>query len=226
MTMATPMDVPYSGLLYYNRANLDIHPDVADYYGVSIGIVGPLSGAADVQTVSHRWMGSDKPRGWGTQLENEPVFSLSRSRAWRHWHNEHNHFDLITTAGARVGNLETSVTASIFLRFGEHLDNSYATSMLTQSRTSNPISLNGGWYTYINVSVGYTFHQIFMDGNAFDDDPSVPYKRETLGLGAGIAYPFEHVSVTMALYNLNAREHKTELDDAMRFGTITLAWRQ
>ena len=233
--MMTPQDinvanpeqgtVPYSGLLFLNQSVLNVKAESADKYSATIGIVGPASLAGDSQKIIHSALDSDDPKGWGTQLDNEIVFSLSRGKAWRSWTSPKQKADLVTMVDGQIGTIESFVRTGITLRYGEHLDNSYASSLLAQSRASNPVSANGGWYVFASATLGYTFNQIFYDGNTFEDSRSVKYRHETLGLSAGVAYSLGDLSLTLAVYNLNAFEHKSDLDDASRFGTFTFAWK-
>ena len=233
--MMTPQDitisnpnqgtVPYSGLLFLNRSVLDVRADSADKFSATIGIVGPASLAGDSQEIIHEALDSDDPKGWGTQLDNEVVFSLSRGKAWRSWTSPKQKADVVTMVDAQVGTIESFVRTGVIVRYGEHLDNSYASALLAQSRASNPLSANGGWFVFSSVIFGYTFNQIFYDGNTFEDSRSVDYRHESLGLSAGVAYSIGDLSLTMAVYNLNAFEHKSDLADASRFGTFTFAWK-
>lgn len=233
--MMTPQDisitvpdqgtVPYSGLLFLNQSAMEVRAKSADKYSATIGIVGPSSLAGKSQKIIHKALDSDDPKGWDTQLDNEIVFSLSRGKAWRSWTSEKQTADLVTMIDGQIGTIESFVRTGITFRYGEHLDNSYASALLAQSRASNPLSANGGWYVFSSITLGYTFNQIFYDGNTYKDSRSVKYKHETLGLSTGVAYSLGDLSLTLAVYNLNAFEHKSDLADASRFGTFTVAWK-
>jgi len=92
-TMATPSDIsienpaqdelPYSALLALSNSYLTITPTYADLVSTTIGIIGPAALGEESQKFVHKVVGADDPKGWDTQLKNEPVFQLSRARTWR-----------------------------------------------------------------------------------------------------------------------------------------------
>jgi hypothetical protein len=237
-TMSTPSDItvvipdenelPYSALLALTNSYITVTPTYADRVSTSIGIVGPLALGEESQKLVHKIIGSDEPQGWDTQLENELVFQLSRGRTWRSWVSDSDNMDFLTSADLSVGTIQSSISAGITIRYGKDLINSYATTLLNNSRTSNPSAIKGAWYIYGGLQTGYVFNQIFTDGNTFRDSRSIDYDKQFVGLTFGIAYSWENTSFTFAINDSNiiqsGKEQKT-LEDLTQYGTITLAWR-
>lgn len=79
-----PRDRPYAGVLFvsqlYDRTILR-EGRIAGQRRLSIdlGVIGPASGAGEIQRWWHRRIGAAVPRGWGSQIDNEPIVQFG----WR-----------------------------------------------------------------------------------------------------------------------------------------------
>ena len=236
-TMMTPRDIslsdppqdelPYSALLAVTNTYLVVTPKYADSASTTLGIVGPAAFGEEIQTFVHKVIGAEKPQGWDTQLENEPVFQFSRARAWRSWVSAAQGFDFITTSEISLGTLQSDVAVGGYLRYGTSLLESYATVLFQGSRTSNPLGIDGGWNVYVGLQAGYVFNRIYTDGNTFRSSRSIDYSREFISGSVGLAYSWKNYSITLALTDANiARMNNDEdLDNLTQFGTLTFAWR-
>ena len=237
--MVTPQDIsiqnpaldelPYSGLLFFNDTYLVVNEKYADSISTTLGVVGPLSGAESTQKWVHELLGADDPQGWNSQLDNELVFRFSRGRIWRSWISKGDHFDILLESEAGLGTISSYVLGGVIFRFGNDLTTSaYATQLFSTTKTSNPASIDGGWYTYAGITYSYLFNQIFTDGNTFKESRSIDYSHDRIGLAAGLAYSWTNVSLTIAINDYSAYEDKVEKDqlgELTRYGTLTVAWR-
>ncbi|MCK9563175.1 MAG: lipid A deacylase LpxR family protein, partial [Bacteroidales bacterium] len=118
--MYTPTDIevedpprderPYAGWLY---ATIGLAAETGrqlDQVVLTVGIVGPASLAEKTQKLVHKLVDSDEPRGWDTQLRNEPGIMLGWQRNWRAWMATNlwgNQLDISPHLGATVGNIYT-----------------------------------------------------------------------------------------------------------------------
>lgn len=110
-------------------------------------------------------------------------------------------------------------------RYGKNLIESYAVPLLDSTRTTNPVSMNGDWYIYSGIKVGYIFNQIFADGNTFRDSRSVDYDHEFVGVTLGLAYSWDNYSLAFSLNDSNiiSDESEGQLKDLTEFGTLTFS---
>ena len=236
--MVTPADIsnpnppegalPYSGLLAYNNTYLAVYENYADSVGLTIGVVGPISGAEETQKTIHSILGNDEPQGWDTQLDNELVFSFERGRIWRSLATEQDNVDVLVAVNAFAGTLASAINSSIYFRYGKALQNTFSVPLLAQSRTLNPIAVDGGWYVYTGMTGTYTINQIFADGNTFRNSRSVNYDPFEFGLEAGFAYSWPSLSLTFVLQDngfVQDRNADVDSEPLDRYGSITLAWR-
>ncbi len=221
-------DLPYAGLLFVNNTHLSINKQYADKISTTIGVVGSLSLAEQSQNIVHALTGSDEAKGWDTQLENELVFQFSRARSWRTWASESEQWDFITSSEFSIGTISSRVDAGVMLRYGENLMESYAIPLLDSSRTTNPtnpVAINGDWYVYSGITIGYIFNQIFTDGNTFRDSRSIDYDHDFVRLILGIAYSWSDYSLAFALNDSNiiSDESEEHLKDLTQYGSLTFA---
>jgi len=220
-------ELPYSGLLFFNQTFISIKKGHADKLGTTIGIVGPSSGAEFTQKLVHSITGSDEPRGWDTQLEDEPVFNFNRGRVWRSWNSSSDRFDLLLDSELSLGTITSAISMGATLRYGRVLSHSYASHLFDSSRISNPVAIDRGWYFYAAIKASYIFNQIFTDGNTFRDSRSIDIDPESIGVGIGYSYSWDDVSVTFAINDFSIAEDTSDkqLEDLTRYGALTVAWR-
>ena len=222
-----PDDLPYGGLLFYRDSWLTINPGYSDRIAVTIGVVGEYSFAEQAQEIVHEIIGSDEPCCWDSQLSDEVVFQISRGRLWRTWVSNGGSADLLLGADIDLGTISSSAGATVVVRYGEQMDNTYATAALASSRTINPVATETGWYVYAGLRASYVANQIFLDGSrSYDNDfDEIEYDEEALGYSAGFAYSWKNVSVTFAINDLNVNEDDDGADEYSEYGTLTVAWR-
>jgi len=72
-----PNDRPYAGWLYANVGVVAETGRRLDQMALGIGVVGPASLAEQSQKFVHDVRGFNKPRGWDSQLKNEPTLQLT-----------------------------------------------------------------------------------------------------------------------------------------------------
>src|SRR5262245_34432116 len=70
-------DRPYAGWLYGSIGLTAETGQRLDVLELTLGVVGPASLAEDTQQLAHKITGATEPRGWNTQLSNEPGVVLT-----------------------------------------------------------------------------------------------------------------------------------------------------
>lgn len=220
-------ELPYSALLAMSNSYITITPEYADLATTTIGLVGPMALGEEVQTFVHKIIGANEPKGWDTQIKNEVVFEFARARSYRAWSSQDNHFDALVNGRATLGTIETSASVGGFIRYGRNLEQSHATTLLSASRITNPIAVDG-WYVFLGASFGYMYNNIAVDGNTFRDSRSINYQNDYVSLTTGFAYTWRDLSITFAINDFNILEDDTDeqaLADLTEFGTISFSWK-
>jgi len=223
-------DQPYAGVLYldstiYARRERWVHA-----WQLRLGVVGPASKAETVQKWFHTVINSDEPKGWNTQLPNEPIFNvgytgtyllaqgnLGKSAAWR----------VVPVASAAVGNYFTGVGVGLYGEIGWNLVGAMGGTALRQGlNAASTVGVGpvNGWSVSLSGGLmGYgVAHYLPLDGTVFRDSRSVGAKP-FIGMGTlGIAVRHRELSIFLG------RTQFTDTFDTERkrpdFGTLSVSW--
>jgi len=184
---APPDQHPYAGWLYMQvmvAAEEDRSdgraPRYLDTYEFEIGVTGPWAQGEEAQRGIHEFLGAPDPQGWDSQLENEVAFAASFDRRWRALRAFINvpgglEFDLTPNAGVTLGTLRTEARVGATARVGWRIDNDYGPPRVRPS-LSGVEHFSGGplsWSIFAGVQGRGVAHNLFLDGNTFEDSASV-----------------------------------------------------
>lgn len=233
--MVTPKDIkiadpdpdsaPYAGLLFLRSSYLAVHEDYADQLGLTLGILGPSSGAEEVQKFVHKVVGANEPQGWDHQLQDEPVAQLSRSRVWRFAGEDLGapRADLLVLGEITGGNLESGLGTAFIARYGRGLEQSFATAAQMTERMPNPIALDSGWHVYGGFAGGYLYNQIFVTGNTFRDSPETDLRNWQHSFIGGGSYSWQNWSLSLSYFDGTSLDKLSSSRE--RYGSLSVAWR-
>lgn len=222
-------DRPYAGWLYGSMGLIAETGRRLDQLELTLGVVGPASLAEQTQTFVHEVTDSQEPRGWDTQLENEPGVVLTYQRSWRGFVSESVSgfgFDATPHAGGALGNVFTYANAGVMLRFGQRLPLDYGPPRIQPSLPGSGFFApqeGFGWYLFAGVEGRAVARNIFLDGNTFRDSRSVDKEPLVGDLQFGIALTWRNVRLSYT-HVLRTREFETQ-DEADEFGAFTLSVR-
>ncbi len=114
-------DVPYAGYLSFTFLLMNQNEDSTSRYHISLGVIGPQSGAETTQKSFHRLIGNDEPKGWKHQLKTQYTVGVG-------YHNASiivdlntgagNKFDLARIGGFDLGNFFSGAHIGGKLRYG------------------------------------------------------------------------------------------------------------
>lgn len=222
-------DRPYAGLLL---GGLSLFDDVqhrgwreASTLNLKFGMVGPIAGGEPLQKGVHELIGSEEPRGWDHQLENEPIVNLGWHKAWwlqSRWAGLE--WEYGPSASWQLGNLYDYLGSGGAIRFGDGLDKSFGIPSVAPAlggRQGFSANRGFGWYGFVGVEGRYMAHNLLLDGNTFEDSHSVE-RREWVGdvtAGAVVSLDRWQLAFTSVW-----RSHEFEAqDESDHFGSITLS---
>lgn len=194
-----PDDRPYAGWLYGSAGVTSDTGATLDHFRITLGVVGPLSGAEQVQETVHDFIGSDHPQGWQNQLDNEPGLILSYQRKWRNYwglNNDGFGIDVTPSAGASIGNVLTAASVGGVVRIGEDMPDDYGPPLISSVLTGTDyfVPTEGlGWYLFGGLEGTAVARDIFLDGNTFTDSQSVDKKPFVGGAQVGLAVTYDDV---------------------------------
>lgn len=236
-SMFTPIDIsekdppegtrPYAGWLY---ASIGLGVETGkqlDQVVITLGMVGPASLADKTQKEIHRLINTSEPRGWDTQLHNEPGLMISWQRSWRALVLRRlleRQLDITPHLGLTVGNVHSYVNSGLTLRFGGNLPLDYGPPRIQPGAagTSSFVSSPGvGWYLFAGVEGRAVARNIFLDGNSFRSSRSVDKKLLVGDLQFGGVVVWRDVRLSYT-HVFRTREFKTQ-DKRDNFGAVTVS---
>lgn len=226
-----PNDQPYSGILYVDSTLYARRQDWSHAWQLKLGVVGPASGAKQVQRGFHTLIGGDEPKGWGNQLPNEPVVNLTYTVAhlaaagrignqveWR----------MVPVATVGVGNYFTGAGGGVYGEVGWNLADALGVTAL-RSGLNAASSVGAGqrdrWSVSLFGGVGAygVAHYLPLDGTLFRDSPSVDSKP-VIAMGSfGICVRRGGFNLSFARTAFS-KTFRTQQDDT-DFGTLSVSWK-
>lgn len=220
---------PYAGWLY-GSIGLGIETGrVVDQFGLTVGMVGPASGAEKVQKWVHKQVGSDRPMGWDTQLKNELGVVATWQRSWRGIAKAKvlgNELDLGAHLGGAVGNVFTYANTGLMVRFGPNLPNDYGPSRIQPGLPGSADfapARDFRWYAFAGIEARAVARNIFLDGNSFRDSRSVDRRNLVGDVQFGVVLDWEDVRVSYTHVIRSKEFHGQDKKDV--FGSLTFAFK-
>jgi hypothetical protein len=220
-------DRPYAGWLY-GTIGLGVASERRlDQIGMTFGMVGPAALAERTQKFAHKVFPANGPKGWDTQLGNEPGIVVTYQRSWRGVAASPLsgvQLDFTPHLGAALGNVFTYANAGGTVRFGKRLPNDYGPPRiqpgLQGSWDFSPVS-GFGWYLFAGIEGRAVARNIFLDGNTFRDSRSVDKKHLVGDLQFGFVLDWSDVRLGYT-HVLRSREFETQ-ESVDGFGSLSLS---
>ncbi|MBW7850113.1 MAG: lipid A deacylase LpxR family protein [Rhodospirillales bacterium] len=228
ITRPRPDDRPYGGILYVGFGVIADTGTRYDLLELDLGIVGPASLAAPTQSWFHQLIDSPIPKGWQSQIGNEPAVNLSWERKWRNLDRLPHGFaiDFTPHLSVSLGNVFTYAGAGGMLRFGHNVpDNDYGPPRIRPSAPGSAMfEPNGtfGWYVFAGGEARAVARNIFLDGNTFGDSLSVDKRPFVADFQAGVSFNVWRYARLAYTYVLRSKEFDGQTS-ADRFAAISLS---
>jgi hypothetical protein len=227
-------DRPYAAWLYLGLTLQGIHrvgtePVRMDTFDVSLGVVGPWALGEQLQNNFHNFIDDEETEGWDNQLDNEPALQLTYERRWRTGAYEPVsgagiEVDAVPYLGAGLGNVQIYGAAGGILRLGQDLQKDFGPPSIRPALPGSEAFSDRGfsWYLFAGVEGRVVAHNIFLDGNTFDDDSPSVDRIPLVGEGkAGLTVFWSDIRVSYT-HILRTPEFK-ERDRWNQFGAVTFS---
>ncbi|MHA7814990.1 MAG: lipid A deacylase LpxR family protein [Pseudohaliea sp.] len=172
-----PADRPYAGWLYATAGISGRKGQQLNSLELSMGVIGPASLAGPTQDRFHQLIGSEDPRGWEHQLQNEPALMATYQRRWNLRPRPLGPFEVTLSphGGFALGNVFTYANFGASLLFGDDIADQFGPPRIQPSVPGAGLveASDRGWYLYASVEARAVAQNIFLDGNTFRDSASV-----------------------------------------------------
>jgi hypothetical protein len=200
-------DRPYAGFLFGGLALHSKTDLILDTLEIVVGIVGPGAYAEFAQNTVHDMRDIPTAKGWDNQLHNELAVRFSWQRKWRIYRAQVLNtfdYDLIGHAGITLGNVRISGNTGGEIRFGYHLPEDFGSDVIRAGAGVSTPALNRsstgrrsfGFHLFAGSQLEVVGHDIFLDGNTFENSHSVEKEKLVADLSAGFALNFDRYKFT------------------------------
>ncbi len=231
-------DMPYAGTLTYSLGWQNFNRDKASAFEVTFGVLGKESLAEQVQVFVHADLGAgDKPMGWDTQRESEPLFNMSYQYLRRLAHA--GRYDagwaaqLEAGPSFQLGNLVTGADLSTTLRIGWNMPEGFASYASPPGRgifqhyhLPKPDSVSPhGFDVAVGARASRWLYSVLYDGSFItNDDREVEREDYVFAVELGLNYYFhDRFSFHLALVANTDALVKEAIPDPPDGGTKTSA---
>lgn len=201
---------------------------------IQVGVVGPMALGEQAQNLIHELRLIETFDGWDNQINNEPGIMLLYERKRRYasplelgpeWGGTE--VDAIPGAGFSIGNVITEARAGGVVRWGWNLPENFGPPALIQGGApfhewDESSGKDFSFYLFATAEGRYVAHNIFLDGNTFEDSHSVRKRRLIADASLGLSFLKGPVNVTYA-NAFRTREFEGQ-DRVNRFGSLTVTW--
>lgn len=215
-TALIPSDRPFAGWTYAsanllamrdqsNQADTEDRKNrrTADSLEITLGLIGPSSGADFVQREFHDLIDAANPRGWDHQLHDEPGLMLKYVRVEERFRTLGNGLETSIAPHFVVaaGNVYTYAGAGLTTRFGTGLRTDVGPPTISPGFPGTAYFDNSTWGSvslFAGVELRAVARNVFLDGNTFRNSHSVAKKPLVLDAQVGLAFRvFENIRVAV-----------------------------
>lgn len=231
-------DVPYAGAFTLQASWYAYSDTEFRGFEITTGIVGPLSFADQMQKAIHAVINSPVPKGWDNQLANEPVINLNYMRKQKIWsigNPADISFDATINGNIALGNLFTEAAAALEMRLGYNMPrgfvyvpDSIGFSMHYNASLKAANSKIMSFYSSLVLRGSSYAHNIFLDGNSYQDSHRVEKEPFVGQIIAGLHYERKNWAIHLSLMSSSDNIDTSKAPAAERrekVGTIDFEWR-
>lgn len=216
------LDRPYSGYLYGEYRNTTYKSQtLKDTFGLSLGCVGPCSGAKQVQQGFHKLIGQDVPT-WNRAYtqKSEPGFILELERNYLFYKKPY--VDFAVYGAAKAGNIIDSVAGGVDGRLGFNLDK-FASEPITFKLPQKDEEKTYTAYLFARAEQRLVAYNHLLDGSLFQKERhTVSSETSVQEFDVGVTVGYGKFKITYR-YTIFSNEWK-EQPGKFSFAGVTLDW--
>jgi lipid A 3-O-deacylase len=196
-------DRPYAAwlhgsLILRRSGTLLDHVPSMDEFELDLGVIGPEALGEETQKWWHDLTNQPEPRGWDNQLSTEPALQLFYTRSFQFGMRTDNYwgFDAIPHGKVALGNVYIYGEIGGLLRAGYNLPAEYIISPI-ESFSTHPSYDPPKWSFYIfgGADSRFVAHNIFLDGNTYQDSHNVAKEVVVTDFRGGAAVRYKSVEL-------------------------------
>ncbi|WP_158932595.1 lipid A deacylase LpxR family protein [Acidisphaera sp. S103] len=225
----SPFDRPFAGVLLGNFSLISDTADTRSVLTVSLGLVGPASGAEELQNSFHDLIGQNHTNGWGSQIQNTPIGEILHERTWR--------LPMGTVAGLEtdalpsltigLGDLRDYVQTGVTFRFGQGLDSDFGVPRIRPGLSGGDVFVPTrpfAWYVFAGADGQAVAYDLLLQSSPFRGGPHVSTVWDVAEFQGGFAVMAYGMRLTVA-YVAQTQEFHGQTGGLHQFGSASLAFR-
>lgn len=225
----SPFDRPFAGVLLGNFSLMSDTADTRSVLTLSLGLVGPDSGAEELQNSFHDLIGQSHTNGWGSQIQNTPVVEILHERTWR--------LPMGTVAGLEtdalpslsigLGDLRDYVQTGVTFRFGQGLASDFGVPRLRPGLSGGDVFVPTrpfAWYVFAGADGQAVAYDLLLQSHPFRSGPHVSTVWDVGELQGGFAVMAYGMRLTFA-YVAQTQEFHGQTGGLHQFGSASLSFR-
>lgn len=229
LTVASPRDRPYAGVLLGNFSLLSDTDDSRSLLVLSLGIVGPGAGAEGLQSGFHDLIGQSHARGWDSQIQNTFAFEVLHERTWRlpiaQFYGLET--DALPAATIGVGDLRDYAQIGVNFRIGQGLASDFGVPRLRPGLSGadafTPVR-PFAWYVFAGVDGQAVGYDLLLTRSVFRGGPHVSPVWDVGEVQAGLALMAFGARLTFA-WVAQTQEFHGQTGGLHQFGSAALSVR-
>jgi hypothetical protein len=225
----SPFDRPFAGVLLGNFSLISDTADTRSVLTLSVGLVGPASGAEELQNSFHDLIGQSHTNGWGSQISNTPIAEILHERTWR--------LPMGTVAGLEtdalpslsigLGDLRDYLQTGVTFRFGQGLDSDFGVPRLRPGLSGGDVFVPTrpfAWYVFAGADGQAVAYDLLLNSYPFRSGPHVSAVWDVAEFQGGFAVMAYGMRLTFA-YVAQTQEFHGQTGGLHQFGSASLAFR-
>jgi lipid A 3-O-deacylase len=229
VAVPSPFDRPYAGVLLGNFSLMNDTDDTRSVLTLSLGVVGPASGAEQLQNGFHNLIGQNQTNGWGGQIQNTPAFEVLHERTWRLPMGKVAGLetDALPSLTIGLGDLRDYIQTGVTFRIGQGLDSDFGVPRFRPG-------LSGGdafvptrpfaWYVFGGVDGQAVAYDLLLQSSPFRGGPHVSTVWDVAEMQGGFAVMAYGMRLTFA-YVAQTQEFNGQTGGLHQFGSAAISFR-
>lgn len=229
LTIPNRYDRPYAGFLGANFTLMSDTDDTRSTLVVTLGVVGPGSGAEDLQEGFHNLIGQSSPKGWDAQIPNTPAIEVLHERTWRLPMGDVAGLetDALPSLSVGLGDVRDYVQTGVLFRIGQGLNSDFGPPRLRPGLSGGDVfqpTRPLDWYLFAGADAQAVGYDLLLQSAPFRSGPHVATTWDVAELEAGLGLIFHGVRLTFA-YVAQTPEYHTQGGGLHQFGSAALSVR-
>ena len=217
-------DTPYAGALLTSLFLFEWDSYNYDEFSIKLGVVGPASGAEQMQKLGHKVGPFNDPKGWDHQLDNQLMFGIAYEYGEKTWTTHYDNglaSDWVNTLRFEVGNFITGFSCNTIWRIGENYPNGFKTyypGMMGNSALLTEAAKSTGWSLSAGLEADAISYFYVIDSA---DQYNIDRNRFSGSLIGSASLYLDNVEISLSMrYGTSMLKHHSET----KLGSIIAIW--